>query len=147
MIRFKTLLGITLVLLVGQFAWGELRVKSTQQQNDDAAKKVERKFRQYKRVHQEILKLIVAGNEDQALKELDTIIRVVPRDGESHYMRAVCNARLSRVEKAIADVKRALELGIEPSRFRGGTKTGLASSRADMTPLFNVETLLGTFDV
>lgn len=133
MIRFKTLLGITLVLLVGQFAWGELRVKSTQQQNDDAAKKVERKFRQYKRVHQEILKLIVAGNEDQALKELDTIIRVVPRDGESHYMRAVCNSRLSRVEKAIADVKRALELGIEPSRFRGGTKTGLESLRGNET--------------
>ncbi|MEC7566469.1 MAG: alkaline phosphatase D family protein, partial [Planctomycetota bacterium] len=129
----KSLAGtiVTLCLLgaLSQITGAEFRTKSTQQQNDDAAKKVERKFRQYKRVHQEILKKIVAGQEEKALAELETILKVVPKDGESHYMKAVCHARLGMIELAVRDVKQALELGIEASRFRGGTKTGLEALR------------------
>ena len=61
------------VLLMASWTEAELRVKSTQQQNDEAARKVERKFKQYKRVHQEILKKIVEGKETQALDELEMI--------------------------------------------------------------------------
>ena len=103
--------------------------KTVSQQNDDAAKKVERKFRQYKRVHQDLLKKIVAGKEEDALAELDLILKVVPKDGESHYMKAVCYARMNQPELAIKHVRAALELGLESSRFRGGTKTGLESLR------------------
>ena len=103
--------------------------KTVSQQNDDAAKKVERKFRQYKRVHQDLLKKIVAGKEEDALAELDLILKVVPKDGESHYMKAVCYARMNQPELAVKHVRAALELGLESSRFRGGTKTGLESLR------------------
>ena len=69
--------------------------KTVQDRNDDAAKKVERKFKQYKRVHQDLLKKIVAGQERAALTELETILSVVPADGESHYMkcRLLCETR------------------------------------------------------
>ena len=127
--RVFAFLLLGLFVLASQGVSAELLSRSVQEQNDEAAKKVERKFRQYKRVHQDILKIIVAGKEVQALAELDTILRVVPKDGESHYMKAVCHARLGELELAVADVQRALALGIEPSRFRGGTKTGLEALR------------------
>ena len=83
--NMKTILGMAFALLIllalSPLTVGELRLKSSQQQNDAAAKKVERKFKQYKRVHQEILKKIVEGKETQALEELAAILRVVPNDG------------------------------------------------------------------
>ncbi len=138
----KTILGMAfsllLLLALSPLTVGELRLKSSQQQNDEAAKKVERKFKQYKRVHQEILKKIVEGKETQALEELAAILRVVPNDGESHYMKAVCHARLGMLDLAVADVSKALALGLEPSRFRCGTKTGLEALRenAEFEKLF-----------
>ena len=138
----KTILGMAfsllLLLALSPLTVGELRLKSSQQQNDEAAKKVERKFKQYKRVHQEILKKIVEGKETQALGELAAILRVVPNDGESHYMKAVCHARLGMLDLAVAGVSKALALGLEPSRFRGGTKTGLEALRenAEFEKLF-----------
>ena len=123
--------ALMIVLLTASLTEAEPRIKSTQQQNDEAAKKVERKFTQYKRVHQEILKKIVEGKEVQALDELAVILSVVPKDGESHYMKAVCHARLGMLELAVEDVRNALQLGLEPSRFRGGTKTGLEALRGN----------------
>lgn len=140
--NMKTILGMAfsllLLLALSPLTVGELRLKSSQQQNDEAAKKVERKFKQYKRVHQEILKKIVEGKETQALEELAAILRVVPNDGESHYMKAVCHARLGMLDLAVAGVSKALALGLEPSRFRGGTKTGLEALRenAEFEKLF-----------
>ena len=55
--------------------------KSRQQENDGAAKQVQRKFKQYKRVHQEILKIIVDGDPPKAIRLLEEILRVVPKDG------------------------------------------------------------------
>tara|TARA_B100000945_G_scaffold13318_1_gene10185 strand:- start:519 stop:2168 length:1650 start_codon:yes stop_codon:yes gene_type:complete len=126
-----TLSALMMVVTLSSWTEAELRTKSTQQQNDEAAKKVERKFKQYKRVHQEILKKIVDGKENQALEELSTILSVVPKDGESYYMKAVCHARLGMLDLAVNDVRKALELGLEPSRFRGGTKTGLEALRGN----------------
>ena len=40
--------ALMIVLLTASLTEAELRIKSTQQQNDEAAKKVERKFTQYK---------------------------------------------------------------------------------------------------
>ena len=56
-------------------------------------------------------------------------MEVVPRDGESQYMLAVAFARDGQPDRAIASVKKALNLGIPASRFIGGTKTGLENLR------------------
>ena len=132
MISRKKILGMALITVVfSTVALNGFFAKTVQDRNDDAAKKVERKFKQYKRVHQDLLKKIVAGQERAALTELETILSVVPADGESHYMSAVCYARLGKSEHAIEHVKQAMSLGIESSRFRGGTKTGLESLRGN----------------
>jgi len=97
--------------------------------NDAASQKVQRKFKQYKRVHQEILKMIVQGKQTQAITALREIVSVIPRDGESQYMLAVAYATDGQLEAAVASADKALNLGIPRSRFLGGTKTGLEPLR------------------
>ncbi|MEC7564272.1 MAG: alkaline phosphatase D family protein [Planctomycetota bacterium] len=123
-----TMLTAALAFLVFLHADG-IGAKTRQQETDDAAKVVQRKFKQYKRVHQEILKIIVEGNAKKAIGLLEEILRVVPKDGESQYMLAVALASDGQDDKAIAAVKRARDLGIPESRFIGGTKTGLEDLR------------------
>ena len=115
-------ISITLLVLLGLLAtaFANTRVHHSQP-NDAAAQKVERKFKQYKRVHQEILKMIVEGKQKQAIMALREIVSVVPRDGESHYMLAVAYATDGQLEAAVTSVGEALDLGIPATRFLGGT--------------------------
>ena len=78
---------ITLLVVLGLLATTFANARLHQlQPNDAAAQKVQRKFKQYKRVHQEILKTIVQGKQTQAITALQEIVSVIPRDGESQYM-------------------------------------------------------------
>jgi alkaline phosphatase D len=124
--RIPTTLVVLLGILATAFANSRLHQL---QPNDAAAQKVQRKFKQYKRVHQDILKMIVQGKQDQAIRVLREIVSVVPRDGESRYMLAVAYAADGQFDAAVASVDKALDLGIPPSRFLGGTKTGLEPLR------------------
>ncbi|MBT4694386.1 MAG: alkaline phosphatase [Planctomycetaceae bacterium] len=119
-------ISITLIVVLGLLATAFANTRLPQSQpNDAAAQKVQRKFKQYKRVHQEILKMIVDGKQKQAIMALREIVSVVPRDGESRYMLAVAYAAEGQLEAAVTSVAKALDLGIPRSRFFGGTKTGL----------------------
>ena len=123
-------ISITLVVLLGLLATAFANTRLHQlQPNDGAAQKVQRKFKQYKRVHQDILKMIVQGKQEQAIRVLREIVSVVARDGESQYMLAVAYAADGQFDAAVASVDKALDLGISPSRFLGGTKTGLEPLR------------------
>jgi alkaline phosphatase D len=123
-------ISITLVVLLGLLATAFANTRLHQlQPNDGAAQKVQRKFKQYKRVHQDILKMIVQGKQEQAIRALREIVSVVARDGESQYMLAVAYAADGQFDAAVASVDKALDLGIPPSRFLGGTKTGLEPLR------------------
>mgnify|MGYP003978998987 CR=1 FL=1 len=124
--KLSIVLLLTLGLLATAFANTRLRQP---QPNDAAAQKVQRKFKQYKRVHQELLKLIVDGKQKQAIIALREIVTIVPRDGESQYMLAVAYAADGQLQSAVASVDKALKLGIPRSRFLGGTKTGLEPLR------------------
>lgn len=124
--KLSIVLLLTLGLLATAFANSRLRQP---QPNDAASQKVQRKFSQYKRVHQEILKLIVDGNQKQAIIALREIVTIVPRDGESQYMLAVAYVADGQIKAAVASVDKALKLGIPTSRFLGGTKTGLEPLR------------------
>jgi alkaline phosphatase D len=123
-------ISITLVVLLGLLATAFANTRLHQlQPNDGASQKVQRKFKQYKRVHQDILKMIVQGKQEQAIRALREIVSVVARDGESQYMLAVAYAADGQFDAAVASVDKALDLGIPPSRFLGGTKTGLEPLR------------------
>jgi len=123
-------ISITLLVLLGLLATAFANTLLQQSEpNDTAAQKVQRKFKQYKRVHQELLKLIVDGKEKQAIVALREIVTIVPRDGESQYMLAVAYAADGQLQAAVASVDKALKLGIPRSRFLGGTKTGLEPLR------------------
>ena len=132
-------ISITLLVVLGLLATTLANTRlQPSQPNDAAAQKVQRKFKQYKRVHQEILKMIVGGKQEQAIMALREIVSVVPRDGESQYMLAVAYATDGQLETAVASVDKALNLGIPQSRFLGGTKTGLE-------PLRNMKTFQALF--
>ena len=57
MISRKKILGMALITVVfSTVGLNGFFAKTVQDRNDDAAKKVERKFKQYNRVHQDLLK-------------------------------------------------------------------------------------------
>lgn len=93
--------------------------------NDKAAMRVERKFRQYKRVHQELLKKILETDVDTAITEMEEILAVVAKDGETHLMLAVAYCEKDDLAKAFAHAKLAMDKGVPVSRFMAGQHSGL----------------------
>lgn len=84
---------------------------------------------QYKRIHQNAFKRILTGKGDQAIKMLNAFLKKNPDDAETHYMLTVAFSQMGKQEEAVEHMKKALELGLSPGRFLGGTKTGLEGLR------------------
>ena len=101
--------------------------------NDKAALRVERKFRQYKRVHQEVLKKILEEDVDTAIADMEQILSVVAKDGETHLMLAVAYCQNDDLTKAFEHAMQAIDKGVPISRFMAGDHSGLAKlwSRPD----------------
>ena len=85
--------------------------------------------KQYKRVHQDLLAAVVRGNVDQAADRAVKFVEQYPEDAESRYMLAVIRAQQGEVDEAAASMHAAIELGLSPGRFVGGTRTKLAALR------------------
>ncbi|MGY8690579.1 MAG: sulfatase-like hydrolase/transferase, partial [Verrucomicrobiales bacterium] len=85
---------------------------------------------QFKRIHQEIFRVILKGQPRVALEAMDRLPSELSQDGESHYMRAVAHSILGELDHAVADVVQATEAGVPISRFIGGTLTGLDALQA-----------------
>lgn len=83
----------------------------------------------YKRVHQHLFEIILDGDAPGAVAGLEKLIEEYPQDTESHYMLTVAYASLDRIDEAAAAMQRAIELGMSPARFVGGTRTGLEPLR------------------
>ncbi len=83
---------------------------------------------QYKRVHQVALRYILLGRFDDAEGLLNDYGKQHPDDAETHYMRGVLDAQRQQPEQAVASLKRAIALGLPPSRI-------VAGPRAVMRPL------------
>ncbi len=79
--------------------------------------------KQYKRVHQNALKAIMAGETSAAETMLRAFLDEWPDDAESYYMLTVAYAQAGRTQAAIESAKRAIELGLPAERFVAGTKT------------------------
>jgi alkaline phosphatase D len=83
----------------------------------------------YKRVHQHLFEIILDGDAPGAIEGLQKLIEEYPQDAESHYMLTVAYASLGKIDEAAASMQRAIELGMSPARFVGGTETGLEPLR------------------
>ena len=88
-------------------------------------KKPPRISRQYKRVHQRVLKNIIAKQYDAAMATLDGVLKKAPNDLESRYMKAAVLAQMGKLDAAAAEMQRAIKAGLPADRFAGGTLTGL----------------------
>lgn len=85
---------------------------------------------QYKRVHQNALDKITAGKSQAAIEDLQKFAAKSPQDAETHYMLAVAHAAAGDLDAAAASLQKAIELGLPPGRFLGGSKTGLEPLKA-----------------
>ena len=138
----------TLLLAVALFTGTLFVVWSTQAAqptaNDKAAMKVERKFRQYKRVHQELLKQILEKDVDTAIAEMNEILSIVPKDGETHLMLALAYCQKDELPQALAHTRQAIEKGVPVSRFMAGEYSGFKKlwSVPEFQALTKRETLL-----
>ncbi len=85
------------------------------------------KLGQFKRIHQELFRTILAGKAQVALDAMDRLPGGLGEDGETHYIRAVAHVALDQHDEAVASALQATANGVPVSRFIGGTLTGLAA--------------------
>ena len=84
---------------------------------------------QYKRIHQDALKMIKAGKLNDAIGYLNYHRVRNPEDAETMFMLAVAQAHDGAAEDAAASVQKALDLGLPPGRFIAGPHDLLAPLR------------------
>lgn len=72
--------------------------------------------RQYKRVHQFALRLILRMHFERAKSFLEGHLSDFPEDAETHFLMGIWNARQGKIEPAVAWFEKAIELGLPPSR-------------------------------
>jgi alkaline phosphatase D len=84
---------------------------------------------QYKRVHQNALSDILNGKPEKAIESLNRLLETLPDDAESRYMLAVAYTKLGRRDDAVAQVNKAIDVGLPAERFVAGTITGLEPLR------------------
>ena len=137
-------LSLSLALITGTLL-GVWTVQAAQPApNDKAAMRVERKFRQYKRVHQEVLKKILEEDVDTAIADMEQILSVVAKDGETHLMLAVAYCQNDDLTQAFEHAMQAIDKGVPISRFMAGEHSGLTKlwSMPDFKDLTRKQTLL-----
>jgi len=75
---------------------------------------------QYKRVHQNLIDTVTAGDADKAVAKLEDLSQKHPDDPEHRYMLAVAYAQQGKADEAVACMEKAVELGLPPGRFIAG---------------------------
>lgn len=78
--------------------------------------------RQYKRIHQYALRLILLLRFEEAKTFLQDHLKDFPSDAESHYLMGVWHARQTQTEQAADWFRRAIELGLPSGRIAAGPK-------------------------
>ena len=86
-------------------------------------------MKQYKRVHQDLLATVAGGKIDQAAEQAAKLVAEHPKDAESRYMLSVIQAQQGKTDEAVASMQKAIDLGLSPGRFVGGTRTLLEPVR------------------
>ncbi len=77
---------------------------------------------QFKRIHQDALKMIENGKAEQAVEFLGRAAEKLPEDPETQFMLTVALAQTGDTDAAVAAMKKAIELGMHPTRFIAGPR-------------------------
>ena len=77
---------------------------------------------EYKRIHQQALREILAGRLDEAVDTLQALLEIFPADAESHFMLTIAYARRGQLDQAAASMERALAAELPPGRFIAGPR-------------------------
>lgn len=80
------------------------------------------KMKQYKRVHQYALDEITSDRPALAVAHLDKYAALSPKDAETRFVLGLALARLGQKDAAVAAMRKALDLGIPPSRLIAGPR-------------------------
>jgi alkaline phosphatase D len=78
--------------------------------------------RQYKRVHQRIMKLVEKDKNQDAVAKCEDFLKKHPKDAETLFCLAVAQAWEGKTEDAAATAKRAIEAGLPAGRFFAGPR-------------------------
>ncbi len=97
------------------------KASRTAKQRATVAKKAA-KMKQYKRVHQHAMNEITSGNPAKAVPFLTRYAELKPTDAETYFMLALARAQQGEKEKAVAAMRKALSLGLAPSRVVAGPR-------------------------
>ncbi len=83
---------------------------------------MKRGFRQYKRIHQYALRLILLDRGDEAQKFLQSHLAADPEDPESHFLLGLLYARDGQLDKSLEMFRDAVVLGLPPERLLAGPR-------------------------
>ncbi|MBA7561406.1 hypothetical protein ES708_03044 [subsurface metagenome] len=83
--------------------------------------------KQYKRVHQEALKLLLDEKYHEVADSMRADIANYPEDLESYFMLTLALAQLGQIDAAAAAMQHAITLGLSPGRFIAGPRELLGS--------------------
>jgi len=78
--------------------------------------------KQYKRVHQFALRMILLSRYDEAQDALDRHIAKYPEDPESHFMLGLLHARRNECDSSVAMLRKAVRFGLPPARIVAGPR-------------------------
>jgi alkaline phosphatase D len=115
MTDMRVMLAISFLLLPLGAVWAQEKTKEQQPKPPNTPK-------QYKRVHQRILKPLLDGKIVRARSILDAAVKRDPLDPETWFLKTIVDAAEGKVEDALAAMSRALELKLPPERFLAGPR-------------------------
>ncbi|QGJ68828.1 Phosphodiesterase/alkaline phosphatase D [Planctomycetales bacterium 10988] len=90
---------------------------------------------QYKRIHQDWLRMILNDKTDKVVKEIDQYLESYPKDAETYFMLTLANSKLGKLEEAYKAMQSALNAGLPAGRFLSGPRNLLE-------PLFSLPEFL-----
>ncbi len=109
---------VGVLMVTGPIAWGQ---KNNAQEGEPAGGSLAVKG-QYKRVHQELLRMILEGDDTKALKELEKIAAKAPDDMETHFLLAIVHEKQGGLDQAEAHLLKAVKAGLPVGRIIAGPR-------------------------
>ena len=85
--------------------------------------------RQYKRIHQFALRLILLFRYSEARTFLEEHLQDYPDDPESHFLMGVWHARQGQWDSAVTWMSQGIEKGLPPGRIAAGLETLLRGAK------------------
>ena len=93
--------------------------------------RLDNRDKQYKRIHQFALRLILLLRFEEAKAFLESHLKDSPDDAESHYLMGVWHARQGQFEMAAEWMTKAIDKGLPPGRIAAGPRALFRGARQE----------------